>query len=131
MFVIVDGRVTSEGDGQTVKYSFLFIYIVLFTLTLHLTAPTVDVIYADGNDYDLIVVSDEDNRTPKSYMNALLEFKASAPYSFNFSKEKVNERELSRPLTDEPAIDGKTIGKVSGNDLSTNKIVDELNSILS
>ncbi|SIS38118.1 hypothetical protein [Salimicrobium flavidum] len=116
------------------KYSFLLIYILVFVVNLQVTDPTIDVIYASGNDYELILVAEEDEASMKPYMSALLEFKETESHSFEFTREEMTAQEVTNSSKEIPSIivkrEGTVIGDVSGESLSKQQIVKQLNTIL-
>ncbi|SDJ04499.1 hypothetical protein [Salimicrobium halophilum] len=116
------------------KYSFLLSYILLFILALQFTDPTVDVIYASSNNYEILLLAEEDKATSKPFMTALLEFKENETESFQFTKEEMSAQEVAASPKDIPSIivkqNGSVIGKVTGESLSTQQIIDELTTIL-
>ena len=116
------------------KYSFLLSYILIFVLALQFTDPTVDVIYASSNDYEILLLAEEDKATSKPFMTALLEFRENASETFQFTREEMSAQEVAASPKDIPSIivkqNGTVIGKVAGESLTTQQIINKLTTIL-
>ncbi|WP_347860705.1 hypothetical protein U0355_08285 [Salimicrobium sp. PL1-032A] len=116
------------------KYSFLLSYILVFILALQFTTPTVDVIYASSNDYEILLLAEEDKNTTKPFMTALLEFKEKETENFSFSRKEMSPKEVTASPKDIPSLivkeDSKVIGEISGKSLTKKEIFSQLTATL-